>query len=143
MLFLANNFSSHKINNPFAVNTPFPTISNLPKETTETVPIAPSSSQNIEVLSPLMGDSVKSGFGVKGNARTFESTVNIRLIDSSGNVIVETVTMANAPDAGQFGPFEKVLNFKTTDTSGILEVFQYSAKDGSEIDKVEIPVTFN
>ncbi|MEK9206921.1 MAG: Gmad2 immunoglobulin-like domain-containing protein, partial [Patescibacteria group bacterium] len=93
--------------------------------------------------SPLGGDSVKSGFIVKGNARVFESVVSIRLLDSVGNILIQTTTMANAPDAGQFGPFEKMINFITTDSSGALEVYQVSAKDGSEIDKVSVPLLFN
>ena len=91
--------------------------------------MAPSSSLNIEVLSPRSGDSIKSGFIVKGNARTFESNVVIRLSDSEGVVLTETFSLANAPDAGQFGPFEKVLDFQTDDSVGTLEVFQYSAKN--------------
>lgn len=103
---------------------------------------SPAASDNIEVLSPRAGETVKSGFVVKGNARTFESNVAIRLSDSLGNVLIETFTLANSPDAGQFGPFERELDFQTDDSTGILEVFQYSAKDGSEIDKVTVPVVF-
>lgn len=104
--------------------------------------MAPSSSQNIEVLSPRSGDKIKSGFVVKGNARTFESNVAIRLYDSFGNVLTETFTLANAPDVGQFGPFEKMINYVTESQTGTLEVFQYSAKDGSQIDIVTVPVIF-
>lgn len=140
MLFVARRYSSNLPN--LASNTPYPTVSNKPNEVTEIMQITPASSGNIEVLLPLTGDSVKSGFAVKGNARTFESTVNIRLLDSSGIVLTETVATANAPDAGQFGPFEKTLTYQTNDLSGELQVFQYSAKDGSEIDKVTIPLAF-
>lgn len=141
MLIVANNFSNKRVNNPFATNTPYPTIS-APTNENENTSVSPASSQNIEVLSPLMGDEVKSGFVVKGNARTFESSVSIRLLDSEGNVLAESFTLANAPDVGQFGPFEKQLNFQTESETGTLEVFQASAKDGSEIDKVIIPLLF-
>jgi hypothetical protein len=52
--------------------------------------------------------------------------------------------MANAPDAGQFGPFSENItissnNVRTGDAL-LLEVFQFSAKDGSEVDKVSIPL---
>lgn len=143
ILFLAGNkFSSKKIINPFAVPTPFPTISANPTSLEQTTTIDPSSSLNIEVLSPRGGDKIKSGFVVKGNARTFESNVAIRLLDSEGNIIIETSTLANTSNAGQFGPFEKIINFQTNSPTGTLEVFQYSAKDGSEIDKVTIPLIF-
>ena len=143
MLFVAKNFSSNKITNPFAIPTPYPTISQEPTEAENPSTIGPSSSENIEVLTPRTGDSIKFGFRVEGNARTFESNVNIRLTDAEGNLLVETSTIAKASDAGQFGPFEKVINFKTQSENGTLEVFQYSAKDGSEIDKVTIPLIFN
>ena len=141
-LLLTNNFSGAKIANPFASPTPYPTIATGSDSIDQSITIAPATSNNIEVLSPRGGDSIKSGFVVKGNARTFESNVAIRLSDSEGNILAETFTLANAPDAGQFGPFEKVLDFQTDDSVGTLEVFQYSAKDGSEIDKVTIPLLF-
>lgn len=133
MLILADNFS-----NP----APFATTSiNQPVSQNPAV-ISPAASRNIEVLSPRGGDNVKSGFAVKGNARVFENVVSIRLTDSLGNVLVQTTADANAPDAGMFGSFEKVLKFETSATEGTLEVYQSSAKDGSEIDKVIVPVIF-
>jgi len=141
LLFLADNYSGKKLNNPFASITPYPTI--IPDNNSEEIiSMAPSSSKNIEVLSPRAGDKVGSEFVVKGNARTFESNVAIRLYDSTGAVLLETFTLANAPDAGQFGPFEKMINTQTNTDTGTLEVFQYSAKDGTQIDKVTIPLIF-
>ena len=35
-----------------------------------------------------------------------------------------------------------MISYDTESETGILEVFQYSAKDGSQIDKVTIPVVF-
>lgn len=142
-LLFTNNFTSGKITNPFASPTPYPTIAAEIDSTEQLITMAPAASQNIEVLSPRVGDSVVSGFAVKGNARVFESNVAIRLSDAQGNVLVQTFTLANAPDAGQFGAFEKVLDFQTYSTEGILEVYQNSAKDGSEIDKVTMPILFN
>lgn len=134
MLFIARNFS-----NP----TPYSTVSINPTASQSPTVISPASSQNIEVLSPRGGDTIKSGFAVKGNARVFEDVVSLRLSDSEGNVLVQTTTSANAPDVGEFGPFEKVLNYQTSATEGTLEVYQSSAKDGSEIDKVTIPLQFS
>jgi len=140
MLFVASNFSLTKITNPFTSPTPFPAISTTQNDDLTT--ISPASSRNIEVLSPRTGDLIKSGAVVKGNARVFESVVSIRLTDSEGNILSQATAMANSSDAGQFGPFEKELKFQTIATEGILEVYQSSAKDGSEIDKVTIPVLF-
>ena len=59
-----------------------------------------------------------------------------------GNILNETSALADAPEPGQFGFFDKSILFETTDDLGTLQVFQYSAKDGSEIDMVELPVVF-
>lgn len=141
-ILIARNFSSNKINNPFATPTPYPTIQAKPTESDEPEVITPAASENIEVLSPRSGDIVTSGFRVEGNARTFENNVHIRLTDDEGNILVDTNTLSDAEDVGKFGPFEKVMTFKTNSKNGTLEVFQNSAKDGSEIDKVEIPLIF-
>ncbi len=141
ILFLAaQKFTNYGIKNPFVTPTPYPTVTTRDPSHTENIP--PSSSNNIEVLSPRTGDSIKSGFRVEGNARTFESNVRIRLTDDQGIFLIDTNTTANAPDVGQFGPFEKTLVFETDAKTGTLEVFQNSAKDGAEIDKVTIPVVF-
>jgi hypothetical protein len=142
MIYLARNISPNEMNNSLATNSPYPTISLTSSNVEINGSITPSASANIEVLAPLTGDSIKTGFVVKGNARTFENVVNVRLSDSNGNVLNETYTTANAPDVGQFGPFNVIINYTTDATEGILEVFQYSAKDGSEIDKVIIPLQF-
>lgn len=141
-ILIARNFSNNKIDNPFVTPSPYPTVEAKPTENQDPEVITPAASENIEVLNPRSGDSVKSGFRVEGNARTFESNVRIRLTDSEGNVLLDTFTTADAQDVGQFGPFEKVINFTTNSEGGTLEVFQDSAKDGSEIDKVEIPLIF-
>ena len=142
MLVIASNFSNKKINNLFTSPTPFPVVSVNPTVSQNPEVISPAASRNIEVLSPRGGDFVKSGFRVMGNARVFENVVSIRLTDSEGNVLVQTTASANASDVGQFGPFEKVLNYQTSATEGTLEVYQVSAKDGSEIDKVVVPILF-
>jgi hypothetical protein len=90
---------------------------------------------------------VSQRFEVKGTARVFENQVTIRLKEKlSGKMIGETNAYADAPDMGQFGEFRAgiVLNDPSlrSGTEMVLEVFQYSAKDGSEIDKVSVPITF-
>lgn len=143
MIYVAGILTPKEINSGLTKTSPYPTVSLASNNIPINGSITPSASLNIEVISPLTGDNVKSGFLVKGNARTFENVVNIRLIDSNGNLVVETSTIANAPDIGRFGPFDAYINFATDQTEGTLEVFQYSAKDGSEIDKVTIPLQFS
>lgn len=143
LVIIFSNNSLVDIRNTLISPTPFPTITTPNDANGNPSTISPASSQNIEVLSPRIGDPIKNGAIVKGNARVFENVVSIRLSDSAGNILVQTTAYANAPDVGQFGPFERELKFLTEDSEGTLEIFQSSAKDGSEIDKVTIPVIFN
>lgn len=124
--------------------TPYPTITNTNENTNiENPMITPTSSGNIEVVSPHVGDAVKKDILVKGNARTSENKVAIRLWDSSGNLITETTAETNASSKNQYGSFEKLIAFKTSDEYGELEIFQYNTEDGSITDTVEIPLNFN
>lgn len=80
---------------------------------------------------------------VSGEARTFESIVNFKLFDANGNLIVEDSTMANTHVEGVWGRFSKVIGFNAPSTvRGTLQVFQYSAVDLQEIDKIMVPVYF-
>jgi len=137
--FIAIN-SQERFNILFKAPTPIPTVGVENPEVIENP--TPISSINIEVLAPRDDDEVEAGFIVNGNARVFENTVNIRLLDSEGEILVETFSTANAPDIGQFGPFEIEIEYETEDSKGTLEVFQISPKDGEEVDKVTIPLLF-
>lgn len=100
---------------------------------------------NIKVYSPVSGEKVSFPIVVKGEARVFESTFNLEL--KSGNkVIYSACAMANAPDMGQFGLFEvkidSLLEMPVSENV-ILEVFDYSAKDGEKIDIVSIPLVLD
>ena len=97
---------------------------------------------DIVVLSPDAGQSVENPFLVRGRARVFENIVSIKLRDKKGRVLTETTTYASAPDVGQFGDFETYVGYSTPEAQGTLEVYQASAKDGSPIDLVKIPLNF-
>lgn len=108
----------------------------------------PAASKNIMVTSPVAYDRVNQSFSVIGKARVFENRLLVRVSNAiTGKVYVLEPTSTNAPDAGTFGNFSYKVNL-TNDTalrSGeelLIEVFQTSAKDGSEIDTVTLPVTF-
>lgn len=105
-------------------------------------PVTPPVEKNITITSPKAGETVKLPFVVKGQARVFESQFSIRVKNYSGDVLFEDTVMANAPDAGQFGPYEKMITnlSKTSDKNLILEAFDRSAKDGTEIDLVSVPI---
>ena len=97
---------------------------------------------NIIISSPTENATVSSPFNVEGKARVFENVVSIKLEDKNGKILFQGATNAQSPEMGQYGPFRKEIKYTTSQTEGILEVFESSAKDGSEINKVIIPVKF-
>lgn len=100
-----------------------------------------SESRNILVNSPWTLDSITSPVEVSGEAVAFEGTVNIRIKDSAGHVLVETTTQTEA--GNERSAFKISLDFgKPTTKKGTVEIFTLSAKDGSEQDKVTVPVVF-
>jgi hypothetical protein len=96
----------------------------------------------IWVTSPVDGDKVTSPIKLHGSASVFEGTVNYRLTDDAGKVLAEGFTTA-LMDEFYRGDFDASIPFEPTASGqGQLEVFTQSAMDGSEIDKVIIPVTW-
>ena len=89
-------------------------------------------------------DSLANGtVVVSGRARAFENTVSIRLKDADGEVLVDTFTTAEGADIGEFSDFKKTINFGVpATTGGTIEIFEVSARDGSEINKVTIDLIF-
>jgi hypothetical protein len=113
-------------------------------DTIEGTKIILVSAPNIIVSQPGAEETLVDSFTLVGRARTFESHVNYRLTDASGQVLANNVFIYEAEDMGIFGDFSLNVDFaEPTAATGTLEVFQGSAKDGSEIDKVTIPVRFN
>lgn len=96
---------------------------------------------NIKVVSPVKNDVVTSPFKVIGKARVFEGNVNIRLVDSNGNILSETVVQATA-SAPSWGDFEAIISYKALKEpqNGILQVFSLSPKDGSVQNLVSVPL---
>ncbi|MFH1253361.1 MAG: Gmad2 immunoglobulin-like domain-containing protein [Candidatus Uhrbacteria bacterium] len=96
---------------------------------------------NISVDLPIPGSTIFNPIHVVGQARVFENVVSWRLQDSDSKIIANGTTYAAASDMGEYGPFDfwvvvpEVKNVKIT-----LEVFQVSAKDGSAVDVVSIPL---
>ncbi|HAP93681.1 MAG TPA: spore gernimation protein [Desulfotomaculum sp.] len=76
---------------------------------------------------------------VKGSAMVFEGTVNIRLLDKTGEKLAEGTTTAT--EGMGRGEFEYRLTFKPPSPGqGKLEVFWASPEDGRILDKVTVPV---
>lgn len=94
----------------------------------------------IWVTAPTAGQIITSPVEIEGTARVFEATVSFRLKDSQGKVIAQDCTNASEGAPGR-GDFQYKLPFKAPSPGkGQLEVYWASPKDGSDLDKVIIPV---
>ncbi|MDD2486834.1 MAG: Gmad2 immunoglobulin-like domain-containing protein [Candidatus Gracilibacteria bacterium] len=98
---------------------------------------------NIILYSPIDNEKVFSSLRLSGVARVFENTFNYMIKDSDGKIIKEGVSIADSIDTGLFGSFDVKIDFiaPTTET-GSIEVFEYSAKDGSKVNMVIVPIIF-
>lgn len=94
----------------------------------------------IWVTSPVSGQIIASPVEISGSARVFEATVSFRIKDEQGNVLAQG--FANASQgAPERGDFKGQLAFKPAGPGkGQIEVFEVSMKDGSDRNKVIIPV---
>ena len=98
---------------------------------------------NIVVFAPRAGDEIDLPVIIEGEARVFENQLNVRIKDEDGTTLTERGVTAQSEDVGLYGPFEIHLSYpEPKGNKGTIETFDYSAKDGSEIDKAVIPVLF-
>ena len=94
----------------------------------------------IAVGLPQSGMVVNSPVTITGSADVFEATVNIRVLGANGEVIAESFAMATC-GTGCRGDFSTQIDVPVdAEQPGTVQVFEYSAKDGSMINVVEIPV---
>ena len=92
----------------------------------------------ILVETPAPGDKVSSPIHVAGTANTFEATLQLRVVQNGRKLYEHFVTATSG--SGQRGTFAWDIPIDATGPATLV-AFEYSAKDGSEIHKVEIPVT--
>lgn len=96
----------------------------------------------LEVTSPVPFAEIPNPVTVKGKSNFFEATTRIRIIDSDGRILADTSALAEGW-GDKLYPFSKEVSYKNTkNKNGYVEVFEESPKDGDEIFKVKIPVTF-
>lgn len=111
--------------------------------TPTTTPILPQQ-LHIIVDTPIPNQHVSLPITISGQARVFENQFSYRIKDAQGNIIAGGTATAHSPDIGQFGPFTITIDSFSSpvrDTITI-EVFNHSAKDGSEENLVRIPVLY-
>jgi hypothetical protein len=91
--------------------------------------------------SPLPGDSVSSPARVRGSANVFEAQFAVRILNAKGKVIAEKNVMATS-GTGTRGTFDAKIAYPAGNAGhGKIVALEYSAKDGSEINVVTVPVT--
>jgi hypothetical protein len=98
---------------------------------------------SIVVFNPKENAAINSPFDVEGKAIAFENMIGIRLKDANGKILFQDSVYVNSPDVGQYGLFQKEITFETSQEEGSLEVFESSMQDGSDINKIAIPVKFS
>lgn len=97
----------------------------------------------IWVTEPLDNQVVSSPLKIAGSAMVFEATVSYRLKDDQGKILASGFTNASM-GAPERGDYSAEIQFKSPGAGkkGQLEVYEVSMKDGSDRNKVIIPVVF-
>ncbi len=94
----------------------------------------------ILVESPLPFENVESPLHATGTANTFEATFQYELLDAAGKVIAKHFVTATS-GSGTRGTFDFTVPYPAGHAGpGTLVVYESSAKDGSRIHVVEIPL---
>jgi len=106
---------------------------------------------HLKVLSPQTNQLVSQSdvLFLGSMANVFEATLNIRLTDELGNILYSgplTATGSGDIYSGEFVEFNQTIKAESIQlpktSKGKWEIFEISAKDGSEIPYLEIPVDF-
>jgi len=96
----------------------------------------------ILVESPAIGDTVSGPLQASGTANVFEATFQIEILDEAGNQLAHQVVTATS-GSGMRGTFDVTIPFTVSEPgSGTVVAYELSAKDGSRINEVRIPVEF-
>jgi spore germination protein GerM len=91
--------------------------------------------------SPTPGETVTSPVRLTGTANTFEAAFIVRILGSDRSVIVEQPAMATS-GTGTRGTFDVSVTYPlAAGGAGTIVVCEESAKDGSDINVIEVPVT--
>jgi hypothetical protein len=94
----------------------------------------------ILVESPRIGQRESSPVTISGTADVFEAVVSIAILDEHRNVVASSFTMATC-GTGCRGTYTTDVRYDVgTRQPGTIRVYEVSAKDGSPLHVVEIPV---
>ena len=93
------------------------------------------------VYAPRPGQAVSRSLQISGVASAFEATVRFRVLDTQGRIVAQGVTTAsNCCEPG--GAFDATVQIPLNVPAGpvTLEMFEPSAKDGSDLNLVRVPL---
>ncbi|MEU0548560.1 Gmad2 immunoglobulin-like domain-containing protein [Micromonospora sp. NPDC005979] len=94
----------------------------------------------IVVTGPSVGERVTAPLTVSGTADVFEATVSVRVLDDAGRQVAAAFGTASC-GSGCRGDYRVVVNWRTTrQQHGTIEVYEVSARDGTRINTVAVPV---
>jgi Immunoglobulin-like domain of bacterial spore germination/Sporulation and spore germination len=94
----------------------------------------------ILVEGPRIGERVSNPVTISGTADVFEAVVSIAILDEHRNVVASSFTMATC-GTGCRGTYSTDVRYDVgTRQPGTIRVYEVSAKDGSPLHVVEIPV---
>jgi hypothetical protein len=94
----------------------------------------------ILVESPLPFDQVTSPLEIRGTANTFEAAFRVNVLDGDGLIVYDEPAMATS-GTGTRGTFDVTATFEVPRAGmGAVILWEVSAKDGSQINLVEVPV---
>ena len=94
----------------------------------------------IYVESPVWNGTVSSPLRVYGTSNVFEATSQIQILDANGKVLNQAVVTATS-GTGTRGSYDVTISFNAAPGSDIvLRSFEYSAKDGSMTNIIDIPL---
>lgn len=94
----------------------------------------------ILVESPLPFEEVTSPLRISGTGNTFEASFVVNVTDGDGLIVYDEPAMATS-GTGTRGTFDVTATFEVPrEGIGAVIVFELSAKDGSQINVVEVPV---
>ena len=98
----------------------------------------------IQVSNIKAGDNLVSPVIIEGAGVAFENTLTVELRNQAHETMVKEYVTTKSSYLGKSGLFKITLSFDFSSTKeGYVAVYEESAKDGSEVNLVEIPVTFN
>lgn len=94
----------------------------------------------IFIEEPAVGEPIGSPMYLAGRSNTFEAVFQVQVIDAQGHLVADDQVKATA-GTGTWGSFEtKLLLSSPAAGLGKVVAFEISAKDGSRIHQIEIPV---